>query len=157
MLSNECERSRISGRSSAEAHFIQFQNGRGHDCRERVVFFKRKSLNWIREYGTRRANAGAALLVVGTKGKPLDVVNRSDLVPSMPEDRENTEEGDGARVHTVATSPFGSTAVARTTSRISWDTTCNFYLGADKRAAKKGAWEGNHSWRGANWLLSRSC
>jgi integrase/recombinase XerD len=136
---------RISEALSLKRNSINFRTGEatitGKGSKERVVFFNQKSLNWVREYVSRRTDSGEALFVV-SKGRPL---TRSNSVTWFRRFRKmaGIQKKVTAHVfrHTVATTllfngcPIGHIKDILGHERLI--TTCNFYLGADKRAAKK--------------------
>lgn len=66
---------RISEALSLKRSSINFQTGEatiiGKGNKERVVFFSPRSLNWVKEYVTRRQDRGEALFVVGRNGNGL--------------------------------------------------------------------------------------
>ena len=66
---------RISEGLSLKRTSVNFQTGEativGKGNKERVIFFSPRSLNWIKEYLTRRKDGGESLFVVGTNGRPL--------------------------------------------------------------------------------------
>lgn len=136
---------RISEALSLKRDSIDFRTGEativGKGGKERVVFFSPKSLNWVREYVTRRKDDCEALFVTST-GKPL---TRPTAVTWFCRFRKmaGIRKKVTAHVfrHTVATTllfngcPIGHIKDILGHERLI--TTCNFYLGTDKRAAKK--------------------
>jgi site-specific recombinase XerD len=112
--------------------------GKGH--RERVVFFSPRALNWVKEYLTRRGDSADVLFTV-CKGRPL---TRETAVTWFRRFRQ--ESGIKKKVtahvlrHTVATRllfngcPIGH--IRDILGHEHLETTCKYYLGTDKRAAK---------------------
>jgi len=137
---------RISEGLSLKRTSVNFQTGEativGKGNKERVIFFSPRSLNWIKEYLMRRKDQGESLFVVGTNGRPLTL---STALVWFRRFREmaGIKKKVTAHVfrHTVATTllfngcPIGHIKDILGHERLI--TTCNFYLGTDKRAAKK--------------------
>jgi integrase/recombinase XerC len=137
---------RISEALSLKRSSINFQTGEatiiGKGNKERVVFFSPRSLNWVKEYVTRRKDPGEALFVSGRGGKTLarETVHawfrRFRIAIRFP--KPVTAH---MLRHTVATTLlFNGCPIGHIKEILGHDrliTTCNFYLGADKRAAKK--------------------
>ena len=137
---------RISEALSLRRASINFQTGEatiiGKGNKERVVFFSTRSLNWVKEYVTRRQDRGEALFVVGRHGKALELPTalawfrrfRKMIRFPKPVTAHMFR-------HTVATTLlFNGCPIGHIKEILGHDrliTTCNFYLGADKRAAKK--------------------
>jgi integrase/recombinase XerD len=137
---------RISEALSLKRSSINFQTGEatiiGKGNKERVLFFSPRALNWVKEYVTRRKDQGEALFVVGRRGRPMRVqaaqirFKRFRAMIRFP--KPVTAH---MLRHTVATTllfigcPIGHIREILGHDRLI--TTCNFYLGADKRAAKK--------------------
>jgi integrase/recombinase XerC len=137
---------RISEALSLKRSSINFQTGEatiiGKGNKERVVFFSPRSLNWVKEYVTRRKDPGEALFVIGERGQALQLqcshawfrrFRRSIRFPK-PVTAHMLR-------HTVATTLlFNGCPIGHIKEILGHDrliTTCNFYLGVDKRAAKK--------------------
>ena len=137
---------RISEALSLKRSSINFQTGEatiiGKGNKERVLFFSPRALNWVKEYVTRRKDQGEALFVVGRRGRPMRVqaaqirFKRFRLMVGFP--KPVTAH---MLRHTVATTLlFNGCPIGHIKDILGHDrliTTCNFYLGADKRAAKK--------------------
>ena len=137
---------RISEALSLKRSSINFQTGEatiiGKGNKERVLFFSPRALNWVKEYVTRRQDRGEALFVVGRRGKPLRLnaalvrFRRFRRMICFP--KPVTAH---MLRHTVATTLlFNGCPIGHIKDILGHDrliTTCNFYLGADKRAAKK--------------------
>ena len=137
---------RISEALSLKRSSINFQTGEatiiGKGNKERVVFFSPRSLNWVKEYVTRRKDSGEALFVSGAHGKTLarETVHtwfrrfRNEIRFPKPVTAHMLR-------HTVATTLlFNGCPVGHIKEILGHDrlmTTCNYYLGVDKRAAKK--------------------
>jgi site-specific recombinase XerD len=137
---------RISEALSLKRSSINFQTGEatiiGKGNKERVVFFSPRSLNWVKEYVTRRKDQGEALFVVGRHGTALSRVTvhawfrrfRNEIRFPKPVTAHMLR-------HTVATTLlFNGCPIGHIKEILGHDrliTTCNFYLGVDKRAAKK--------------------
>jgi integrase len=108
----------------------------------RSVGKTQRALNWVKEYVNRRRDQGEALFVVGRRGRPMRV-----QAPQIRFKRFRLMVGFPKPVtahmlrHTVATTLlFNGWPIGHIKDILGHDrliTTCNFYLGADKRAAKK--------------------
>ena len=138
---------RISEAMSLKRSSVNFQTGEatiiGKGNKERVVFFSPRALNWIKEYLTRRRDQSDALFV-GAWGRPI---GRAYVVQLFRRVRRSVplrlQKKVSAHVlrHTMATTllfngcPISHIKEILGHSRLT--TTCNFYLGTDKRAAKK--------------------
>jgi site-specific recombinase XerD len=137
---------RISEALSLRRSSIDFKTGEatiiGKGNKERVVFFSPRSLAWVKEYVTRRKDRGEALFVIGERGQALQLqcshawfrrFRRSIRFPK-PVTAHMLR-------HTVATTLlFNGCPIGHIKEILGHDrliTTCNFYLGADKRAAKR--------------------
>jgi integrase/recombinase XerC len=137
---------RISEALSLRRSSIDFQTGEatiiGKGNKERVVFFSPRSLGWVKEYVTRRKDRGEALFVIGERGQALQLqcahvwfrrFRRSIRFPK-PVTAHMLR-------HTMATTLlFNGCPIGHIKEILGHDrliTTCNFYLGVDKRAAKK--------------------
>jgi len=114
----------------------------GKGNRERVLFFSPRALNWVKEYVSRRKDHGEALFVVGRQGRPMRfgaAITRFRRFRKMI----GFPKPVTAHMfrHTVATTLlFNGCPIGHIKDILGHDrliTTCNFYLGADKRAAKK--------------------
>jgi site-specific recombinase XerD len=137
---------RISEALSLKRSSINFQTGEatiiGKGNKERVVFFSPRSLNWVKEYVTRRKDRGEALFAVGRQGK---AVARETTHAWFRRFRIQIRFPKPVTAHmlrhTVATTLlFNGCPIGHIKEILGHDrliTTCNFYLGADKRAAKK--------------------
>jgi integrase/recombinase XerD len=137
---------RISEALSLKRTSINFQTGEativGKGNKERVIFFSPRSLNWIKEYLMRRKDDGGSLFAVGRHGNPLTLATAITWFRRFRK-MAGIKEKVTAHVlrHTVATTllfngcPIGHIKDILGHERLI--TTCNFYLGADKRAAKK--------------------
>jgi integrase/recombinase XerD len=137
---------RISEALSLKRSSINFQTGEatiiGKGNKKRVVFFSPRSLNWVKEYVTRRQDHGEALFTAGRHGKPLARETthawfrrfRTAIRFPKPVTAHMLR-------HTVATTLlFNGCPIGHIKEILGHDrliTTCNFYLGVDKRAAKK--------------------
>ena len=137
---------RISEALSLKRSSINFQTGEatiiGKGNKERVIFFSPRSLSWVKEYLLRRQDRGEALFVIGRHGKGLQQqvalswFRRFRATIGFPKDVT-------AHMlrHTVATTLlFNGCPIGHIKEILGHDrliTTCNFYLGVDKRAAKK--------------------
>ncbi len=137
---------RISEALSLKRASINFQTGEatiiGKGNKERVVFFSPRSLNWVKEYVTRRQDRGEALFVVGQRGNALQ---RETAHAWFRRFRNSIRFPKPVTAHmlrhTVATTLlFNGCPIGHIKEILGHDrliTTCNFYLGVDKRAAKK--------------------
>jgi site-specific recombinase XerD len=137
---------RISEALSLKRSSINFQTGEatiiGKGNKERVLFFSPRALNWVKEYVTRRKDQGEALFVVGRRGRPLRL---NAALVRFRRFREMIRFPKPVTAHmlrhTVATTLlFNGCPIGHIKDILGHDrliTTCNFYLGADKRAAKK--------------------
>ncbi|MFI5093743.1 MAG: tyrosine-type recombinase/integrase [Candidatus Acidiferrales bacterium] len=135
---------RISEGLSLKRSSINLETGEaviiGKGNKERTVFFSPRALNWVKEYVTRRTDRSDALFVV-CKGKPL---NRATAITWFR--RFQKVSGIKKRVtahilrHTVATTLlFNGCPIGHIREILGHEhllTTCKFYLGTDKRAAK---------------------
>jgi integrase/recombinase XerD len=137
---------RISEALSLRRSSIDFQTGEatiiGKGNKERVVFFSPRSLGWIKEYVSRRKDTNDALFVTNQKGRPvlyptaMSWFLRYRRMINFPKQvHAHTFR------HTVATTLlFNGCPIGHIKEILGHDrliTTCNFYLGVDKRAAKK--------------------
>lgn len=112
----------------------------GKGSKERTVFFSPRALNWMKEYLTRRTDSSAALFVV-CLAKPL---TRETAVTWFRRFRNMTgiKKKVTAHIlrHTVATTLlFNGCPIGHIKEILGHEhlvTTCKFYLGTDKRAAK---------------------
>jgi len=137
---------RISEALSLKRSSINFQTGEatiiGKGNKERVLFFSPRALNWVKEYVTRRRDEGETLFVVGRRGKPLRL---NAALVRFRRFRQMIRFPKPVTAHmlrhTVATTLlFNGCPIGHIKDILGHDrliTTCNFYLGADKRAAKK--------------------
>ena len=137
---------RISEALSLKRSSINFQTGEatiiGKGNKERVIFFSPRSLNWVKEYLLRRQDRGEALFVIGRQGKGLEQqVALSWFRRFRTSIRFPKPVTAHMLRHTVATTLlFNGCPIGHIKEILGHDrliTTCNFYLGADKRAAKK--------------------
>jgi hypothetical protein len=114
-------------------------------CKSSAKFrelFSPRALNWVKEYVTRRHDQGEALFVVGRRGRPMKLCaaltrfRRFRRMVRFP--KPVTAH---MLRHTVATTLlFNGCPIGHIKDILGHDrliTTCNFYFGADKRAAKK--------------------
>jgi site-specific recombinase XerD len=112
----------------------------GKGSKERTVFFSPRALNWIKEYLTRRTDSSAALFVVA-KAKPL---TRETAVTWFGRFRKisGIKKHVTAHVlrHSMATNLlFNGCPIGHIREILGHEhlvTTCKYYLGTDKRAAK---------------------
>lgn len=137
---------RISEALSLERSSINFQTGEatiiGKGNKERVVFFSPRSLGWVKEYVTRHQDDGDALFATGRRGKGLA---RETAHAWFRRFRVSIRFPKPVTAHmlrhTVATTLlFNGCPIGHIKEILGHDrliTTCNFYLGVDKRAAKK--------------------
>ena len=112
----------------------------GKGNKERVVFFSPRALNWVKEYLTRRSDSAEALFTV-CNGRPL---TRETAVTWFRRFRKisGIKKKVTAHIlrHTAATTllfngcPIGH--IREILGHEHLETTCKYYLGADKRAAK---------------------
>jgi integrase/recombinase XerD len=135
---------RISEALSLKRSSIDMQTGEasviGKGNKERTVFFSPRALNWVKEYVTRRTDSTDALFVNRWK-TPL---TRQTVVQWFSRFRKAA--GIKKKVtahmlrHTVATTLlFNGCPIGHIKEILGHEhlmTTCKFYLGADKRAAK---------------------
>lgn len=135
---------RISEALSLKRSSINLATGEasviGKGNKQRVIFFSPRALNWVKEYVTRRTDRGEALFVV-CQGKAL---TRDTAVTWFR--RFRAEAGIKKHVtahilrHTVATTLlFNGCPIGHIREILGHEhlvTTCKYYLGADKRAAK---------------------
>jgi integrase/recombinase XerD len=137
---------RISEALSLRRSSINFQTGEatiiGKGNKQRVIFFSPRALGWVKEYVSRRKDSGDALFVVDRRGRPL---LRPAAVTWFVRYRKMIRFPKPVSAHmfrhTVATTLlFNGCPIGHIKEILGHDrliTTCNFYLGADKRAAKK--------------------
>jgi site-specific recombinase XerD len=112
----------------------------GKGNKERVVFFSPRALNWMKEYLTRRRDSSDTVFAV-CRGRPL---TRETAVTWFRRFRKlsGIKKKVTAHIlrHTVATTllfngcPIGH--IREILGHEHLETTCKYYLGADKRAAK---------------------
>jgi site-specific recombinase XerD len=137
---------RISEAVSLTRSSVNFTTGEariiGKGNKERTVFFSPRALNWIKEYVNHRHDESPALFV-GPCGRPIV---RSTAVSLFCRLRKTVPFDLGKKVtahilrHTVATTllfngcPIGHIKEILGHERLT--TTCTYYLGTDKRAAK---------------------
>lgn len=137
---------RISEAVSLRRSSVNFSTGEariiGKGNKERVVFFSPRALNWIKEYVNHRRDESDALFV-GPCGRPIA---RSTAISLFCRLRRTVPLDLGKKVtahilrHTVATTllfngcPIGHIKEILGHERLT--TTCTYYLGTDKRAAK---------------------
>jgi len=138
---------RISEAISLKRSSVNFQTGEariiGKGNKERVVFFSPRALNWIKEYVNHRRDESDALFV-GPCGRP---VARGSAVALFCRLRKRVGLDLRKKVtahilrHTVATTLlFNGCPIAHIKEILGHErltTTCTYYLGTDKRAAKK--------------------
>lgn len=136
---------RISEALSLKRSGVNMQTGEatiiGKGNKQRTVFFSSRALNWVKEYINRRSDTNDALFLAAGD-RPLQ---RQTAMIWFG--RFRREAGIKKRVtahilrHTVATTllfngcPIGH--IKEILGHENLMTTCNFYLGADKRAAKE--------------------
>jgi integrase/recombinase XerD len=135
---------RISEALSLKRSSVNFETGEakviGKGNKERTVFFSPRALNWIKEYVTRRIDREDSLFLA-SGNKPL---RRQTAVTwfGRLRRRAGIQKKVTAHVlrHTVATTLlFNGCPVGHIKEILGHEhliTTCKFYLGADKRAAK---------------------
>ena len=135
---------RLSEALSLRRSSINLETGEaviiGKGSKERTVFFSPRALNWIKEYLTRRHDTREALFVV-CLAKPL---TRATAVTWFRRFRKlsGVKKKITAHVlrHTVATTLlFNGCPIGHIREILGHEhlvTTCKYYLGADKRAAK---------------------
>ncbi len=137
---------RISEALSLKRTSINFQTGEatiiGKGNKERVLFFSPRALNWVKEYVNRRQDQGEALFVVGRQGKPMRLQAALTRFRRFRQKIRFPKPVTAHMLrHTVATTLlFNGCPIGHIKDILGHDrliTTCNFYLGADKRAAKK--------------------
>jgi integrase/recombinase XerD len=137
---------RISEALSLKRTAINFQTGEatiiGKGNKERVLFFSPRALNWIKEYVNRRKDQGEALFVVGRRGRPMRLCAALTRFRRFRKMIRFPKPVTAHMLrHTVATTLlFNGCPIGHIKDILGHDrliTTCNFYLGADKRAAKK--------------------
>jgi integrase/recombinase XerC len=137
---------RISEALSLKRSSINFQTGEatiiGKGNKERVVFFSPRSLNWVKEYVTRRKDHGEALFTAVRDGKALARETSHTWFRRFRRSIRFPKPVTAHMLrHTVATTLlFNGCPIGHIKEILGHDrliTTCNFYLGADKRAAKK--------------------
>jgi len=137
---------RISEALSLKRSAINFQTGEatiiGKGNKERVLFFSPRALNWVKEYVTRRKDQGEALFVVGRRGRPMRLCAALTRFRRFRKMIRFPKPVTAHMLrHTVATTLlFNGCPIGHIKDILGHDrliTTCNFYLGADKRAAKK--------------------
>ncbi len=135
---------RLSEALSLKRTSINFETGEativGKGNKERVVFFSPRALNWVKEYVSRRSDASPYLFVV-CKARRL---TRETAVTWFR--RFHNKAGIKKKVtahilrHTVATTLlFNGCPIGHIREILGHEhlvTTCKFYLGCDKRAAK---------------------
>jgi site-specific recombinase XerD len=137
---------RISEALSLKRSSINFQTGEatiiGKGNKERVLFFSPRALNWVKEYAMKRHDQGEALFVVGRRGKPMRLCAALTRFRRFRKMIRFPKPVTAHMLrHTVATTLlFNGCPIGHIKDILGHDrliTTCNFYLGADKRAAKK--------------------
>jgi integrase/recombinase XerD len=137
---------RISEALSLKRSSVNLQTGEatiiGKGNKQRVLFFSPRALNWVKEYMAKRKDSGDALFVVGRRGKPMRL-NAALVRFRRFREMIGFPKPVTAHMlrHTVATTLlFNGCPIGHIKEILGHDrliTTCNFYLGADKRAAKK--------------------
>jgi integrase/recombinase XerD len=136
---------RLSEALSLKRSSINLQTGEaviiGKGNKERTVFFSPRALNWVKEYLTRRSDRSEHLFVVSCS-KPLTRDNATTWFR-----RYRRISGIKKKVtahilrHTVATTLlFNGCPIGHIKDILGHEllqTTCKYYLGCDKRAAKQ--------------------
>lgn len=136
---------RISEALSLKRSSVNLQTGEaaiiGKGNKGRTVFFSPRALNWLKEYLTRRADKNDALFMA-TKNVPLRL---STAIARFRRFRK--QAGMNKKItahilrHTVATTllfngcPIGH--IKEILGHEHLQTTCKFYLGTDRRAARE--------------------
>ncbi len=136
---------RISEALSLQRSSVNFETGEasiiGKGNKERVVFFSPRALNWVKEYISRRRDSQSALFL-DSWSRPL---TRSTAVTWFTRFRKECrfKKKITAHIlrHTVATTLlFNGCPIGHIKDILGHEylmTTCKYYLGTDKRAAKK--------------------
>jgi integrase/recombinase XerD len=136
---------RISEALSLRRSSINIQTGEakivGKGNKERTVFFSPRALNWVREYLNRRLDENDALFVCS----PRIPLNRPNAIQWFRKFRKKAgiQKNITAHIlrHTMATTllfngcPIGH--IKQLLGHENLQTTCQYYLGTDKRAAKE--------------------
>jgi len=121
-------------------HRVDAIIGKGN--KQRVLFFSPRALNWVKEYMAKHKDQGEALFVVGRRGRPMRL-NAALVRFRRFREMIGFPKPVTAHMlrHTVATTLlFNGCPIGHIKEILGHDrliTTCNFYLGTDKRAAKK--------------------
>jgi integrase/recombinase XerD len=135
---------RISEALGLTRRAVNFESGEAHIVgkggKERTVFFSPRALGWIKEYVTRRSDAGEALFA-HRNGKPMTQRTVSRRFRDIRR-RAGIEKSVTPHIlrHTVATTllfngcPIGH--IKEILGHEMLETTCKFYLGVDRKAAK---------------------
>jgi site-specific recombinase XerD len=138
---------RISEALSLQRSSVNFQTGEatviGKGNKQRVVFFSPRALNWLKEYLSHRRDE-CDTLFVGAWGRPI---GRAYVVQLFRRVRHSVpvrlQKKVSAHVlrHTLATNLlFNGCPIAHIKEILGHErltTTCDFYLGSDKRRAKQ--------------------
>ena len=136
---------RISETLSLRRSSINFQTGEamiiGKGNRERIVFFSPRALAWVKEYLSKRKDSHEALFVLAKK-KPVSREAAQDWFRKV-----RVWSGIKKKVtphmlrHTAATTLLFNGCpinhIKEILGHTNLETTCRFYLGTDKRAAKE--------------------
>ena len=136
---------RISEAVSLRRSSINVQTGEakvvGKGNKERTVFFSPRALNWVREYLNRRTDENDALFMAS----PRIPLHRHNAIQWFRRFREKAgiKKKVTAHIlrHTMATTllfngcPIGH--IKQLLGHENLQTTCQYYLGTDKRAAKE--------------------
>jgi site-specific recombinase XerD len=136
---------RISEALSLKRSAINFAAGEakiiGKGNKERVVFFSARALNWLKEYLTRRKDQNDAAFL-DSRGNPLMQATALKWFSRIRE-KANLPKKVTAHIlrHTMATTLlFNGCPIGHIKDILGHQylvTTCNYYLGTDKRAAKR--------------------
>ena len=138
---------RISEALSLKRSKIDFRTGEatiiGKGSKQRVLFFSPRSLGWIKEYVNRRKDSQDALFVIHQKGNaPLTKYTATQWFIRYRRMIKFPKRVSAHMFrHTAATTLlFNGCPIGHIKEILGHDrliTTCNYYLGVDKRAAKK--------------------
>lgn len=136
---------RISEALSLRHSSVNIQTGEasiiGKGNKERTVFFSARALNWVKEYVTRRTDHQDALFL-DAWGHPLQLATVLAWFQRFRK-RAGIKKKVTAHIlrHTVATTLlFNGCPIGHIKEILGHEhliTTCKFYLGADKRAARE--------------------
>ncbi len=136
---------RISEAVSLMRSSINVQTGEttviGKGNKERTIFFSPRALNWVKEYLTRRTDSQEALFLA-SGGRPLQVRTAIAWFGRF-RGKAGIKKKVTAHIlrHTVATTLlFNGCPIGHIKDILGHEylmTTCKYYLGTDKRAAKQ--------------------